>query len=198
MDIIQALIERKRANSFEKYKIDEKYLGLILHAATYAPSAGNLKPWEFVIVENEEVKRKIAKFSLNEEKIVQASILIVVCIDENKVELKYPEKKDEYILQDVGSVSTYIMLAAKGLGLDSDWVRVFDKEKISRLLELKENVIPYAIILLGKARDFQFEGELPFENISHKEKYSGKFEKGISEIFKEAINSALEKIKNKS
>ena len=197
MNVFQALIERRRASSFEKYKINEKYLGLILHAATFAPSAGNLKPWEFVIVEEEETKKKIAELSLKEEKIIQASTLIIVCMDLKKIGLRYPDKKEEYMLEDAGSVITYIMLAAKGLGLDSDWIRVFDKEKISRLLELGDDLIPCGIVLLGKGREFQFEGEIPFENISHKEKYGKKFERGISNLVREIFFSIFRRIKEK-
>ena len=177
MNVFEALFKRKRAESFREEEIEDRYIGVILHAATFAPSAGNLKPWEFIVVKDGKKKREIKKFALHEKKIEEASYLIIICIDMEKLRLKYGEKSKKYAEQDAASVITYMMVAAKGLGLDSDWIRNFDAEKISQLLKLPENLKVKGIVVVGKARDFQEEFELSFENVTHVEEYGKKFAK---------------------
>lgn len=185
MNVFEAMLKRRRAERFEDEKIEERYIGLILHAATHAPSAGNLKPWEFVVVKSKERKKEISEHALKEKKIEEAKYLIIVCVDMEKVGLKYGDRAEKFAEQDGASVITYILLAAKGLNLDSDWIRVFDEERISQILELPKNLKIKGIVAIGKGKEFQKEFELPFENVTHLEKYGGKeLEKTFLELKK--------------
>lgn len=190
MNVFEALLKRKRAKSFLDEEVEERYIGLILHAATHAPSAGNLKPWEFVVVRDEEIRKEIKKHALEEKKIEEAKYLIIVCIDIEKLRLRYGDKAEIFADQDGASAITYIILAAKGLNLDCDWIRVFNEERVSQILELPENLKIKGIVPIGKGKEFEEEFELPFENITHLEKYGGKeFKEGsiIREILKKHL-----------
>jgi nitroreductase len=195
MSIFDAIFERKRAESFSSEEVDDKLVGVILHAAAHAPSAGNLKPWEFIVVKKEETKKKISELALKETKLIEAPVLIVVCVDMDKIGLKYPEKMEKYALQDSSAVISYIMLTAKILDLDSDWIRVFDEEKISQLLKLPDNLKVAGIVPIGKGRSFQHESYIPFENITHLEEYGRKTFERIG--IKDVLSKILGKLKGK-
>lgn len=195
MSILSAIFERKRAESFLSEEVDDRLIGVILHAATHAPSAGNLKPWEFVVVKEGETKKRIAEFALKEKKLVEAPILIVVCVDMDKIGLRYAEEREKYALQDSSAVIAHIMLAAKALGLDSDWIRVFDAERISQLLKLPPNLRVAGIVPVGKGGSFQHEGSLPFENVTHLEEFGRKTFKGAA--VKDVLSRILKKTEGK-
>ncbi|MFQ9638832.1 MAG: nitroreductase family protein [Eisenbergiella sp.] len=54
--------------SIRKYKkgsvIPKEHIRLLLEAAMMAPSACNTRPWEFVVVESEEIQEKITAIHL--------------------------------------------------------------------------------------------------------------------------------------
>ena len=173
MNLVEAMLERKIPLSFEEKKIGEREIGFLLHCATHAPSAGEQKPWEFVVLQGKETREEVAKLALQDRRIVEASVAIVVCIDYEKLELRYAEKKEEYANQDVASVANYLLLAAKVLGYDAVWIRAFEKEKIQRLLNLPSRLLPKALVLVGKAKEFKSPSELWFQNVSHFETFEG-------------------------
>ncbi|RLF24853.1 MAG: nitroreductase family protein, partial [Thermoprotei archaeon] len=49
MDVFEAIRTRRSIRSFRPDPVREEDLVKILEAATWAPSAGNLQPWEFIV-----------------------------------------------------------------------------------------------------------------------------------------------------
>ncbi|KUK37664.1 MAG: Nitroreductase, partial [Thermodesulfobacterium commune] len=58
--VLEVIKNRRSIRSFKKDPIPEKDLRLILEAATWAPSAGNLQPWHFVVVRDPEIKKLLS------------------------------------------------------------------------------------------------------------------------------------------
>ena len=52
MDILQALLGRRSIRKYTSGVVDDDALAMILRAAMAAPSAGNERPWHFIIVRN--------------------------------------------------------------------------------------------------------------------------------------------------
>ena len=165
------LLEEKEVLSFdENFEVEERKIGFLLDFATHAPSAGNLKEWEFVVVKEKERKKEIAKGAFKDKRVLEASVVIVVCIDEDRLKLKYPEK-EIYGEQDAFLTAAYLAFAAKFLDLDFLILRNFDKEKITQLLELSSNLEPKALVLIGKGKEFFPIQSLNFKLITHLEKF---------------------------
>src|SRR3989304_3555310 len=116
MNIFQAITTRKSATKFLDKEVDQKFIGLMLHMATYAHSAGNMQEWEFVVVEDKKIREKLANAALKQKQVLDAPIDIVVCADLNKASSKY-EKRGEvfYAVQDTASAITNIILTANAL-----------------------------------------------------------------------------------
>lgn len=56
------LVRRQRAcRRFSTDPVDDDVVAAVLEAATYAPSAENTQPWEFVVVRDGEARRRIAE-----------------------------------------------------------------------------------------------------------------------------------------
>ena len=69
--------------SIRKYKkgtvIPKEHIHQMLEAAMMAPSACNTRPWEFVVVETEEIREQIMKSHPYTQMLKTASLAIVVC-----------------------------------------------------------------------------------------------------------------------
>ena len=57
MELAQAIEERKSIRTFKPDHVSREIIENILHLATKAPSAINLQPWEFTVVDGEEKER---------------------------------------------------------------------------------------------------------------------------------------------
>ncbi len=118
----------------------------ILGAARLAPSANNIQPWKFIVVRDEERKRKIAEFCMGQSFIAEAPVVIVAC------GLPTPSRIGGYstsTLVDVSIAVDHLTLAAAALGVGSCWIGAFDNIKLKRLLRVPEEVQIVAVIPLG-------------------------------------------------
>lgn len=77
----QAIFERRDTPSFDGTAIPDEDLKKILDAGLRAPSGFNMQPWRFIVVRDEEQKKKLRRASFNQAKVEEASVLIVACGD---------------------------------------------------------------------------------------------------------------------
>jgi nitroreductase len=79
--LTQAIAERRATPSFDGAPIPDADLKKILEAGLQAPSGYNIQPWRFVVVRNEDQKRRLRAASFNQAKVEEASAVIVACGD---------------------------------------------------------------------------------------------------------------------
>lgn len=73
--------ERRATPSFDGAPVPEKDVKQILSAGLSAPSGYNMQPWRFIVVQQEEQKRRLRAASYNQAKVEEASAVIVACGD---------------------------------------------------------------------------------------------------------------------
>jgi nitroreductase len=77
----QAIKERRATPSFEDVPIHNADLEKIIRAGLEAPSGYNLQPWRFVVVRDREQKKKLRQAAFGQQKVEEASAVIVACGD---------------------------------------------------------------------------------------------------------------------
>ncbi len=66
MELFDAIINRRTTNTaFVNKKISQEHLDLLVKMASHAPSHFNSQPWRFIVVEEEDCIKKIAKIAGN-------------------------------------------------------------------------------------------------------------------------------------
>ncbi|MEM7818794.1 MAG: nitroreductase family protein [Candidatus Aenigmatarchaeota archaeon] len=196
MNVFEAIFGRRSVRSFKKEEIDDRLIGLMLYCATQAPSAGNTQDWVFIVVKNEEIKRKLAKAALDQDFIVEAPVVVVVCSDLKKISLRYEERGERlYSIQDVAAATQNMLLAAYALGLSSCWVGAFDEEEVKFILELPEHIRPLAIIPVGYSEEKpEAPPRIPFENLTYLDRFGGKYQIEFKPL-ETYLREALKKLK---
>jgi len=150
VDIFEVFKARRSIRSFTKEDVSEEDLMKILEAARWAPSAGNIQPWEFVVIRRPEIKREIARAALNQTFIEEAPVVIVVCADGNRSGWVYGSRGvNLYCIQDTAAAIENMLLAACALGLGACWVGAFNEERVREILRIPRGMRPVAIIPLG-------------------------------------------------
>jgi len=171
LDVFEAIKNRRSVRAFINEPISEAKVRKLIDAARYAPSAGNIQPWEFVPVRDQEVKRGLCKAAGNQTFIEEAPVVIVVCANTSRSERGYGLRGvNLYCLQDTAAATQNILLAAHALGLATCWVGAFSEEEVIKVLNIPKSVRPVAIIPVGHpARKPKVRLRRPLNEIIHHE-----------------------------
>ena len=150
MKVLEAIKGRRSIRAFKSQNVSEEIIEKIVDAARWAPSAGNIQPWEFIIVRRPETKRRLAEAALGETFIEEAPVVIVVCANEDRSSQGYGIRgKTLYCIQDTAAAIQNIHLTAYSLGLGTCWVGAFREEKAREILKIPQGIRPVAIIPVG-------------------------------------------------
>ena len=136
--------------------VEQEKLMRIIEAGRLAPSACNAQPWHFIIVDDPELKNKVADATAT--KILglnhftkQAPVHIVIV--EEKVNFSSgfgTMVKDKYFAHvDIGIAAAHMTLAAASEGLGSCMLGWFDEPKMRSLLNIPSNRRVLLDIIVG-------------------------------------------------
>lgn len=147
METIQTIINRRSIRKYKSLKIEEGKINSLIKAAMYAPSAMNLQPWHFIVINSENVIAETVKSVPHAEMIKQSHNAILVCGDSSV------EKNESWLIQNCSAAVQNILLAAYDLGLGSCWIAVHGMNDVVKNLQkqfkLPVGIIPIALIALG-------------------------------------------------
>jgi len=154
LDVFEAIMKRRSVRAYTSEEVSEEEVEKLIEAARWAPSAGNIQPWEFVIVKNAETKRRLAEAALHQTFIEEAPVVIVVCANVERSSWGYGSRGTNlYCLQDTAAATENILLAAQALGLATCWVGAFHEDAAAKVINTPRNVRPVAIIPVGRAAE---------------------------------------------
>jgi len=173
LDLFEAIKSRRSVRAFTRQEVSKEEVEKLIDAARWAPSAGNIQPWEFIVVRKPEIKRKLSVAALRQTFIEKAPVVIVVCANQIRSGRGYGARGvNLYCLQDTAAATQNIHLAATALGLATCWVGAFKEEEAKKTLNLPEGVRPVAIIPVGHpARKSMARSRRPLSEIIHYETY---------------------------
>jgi nitroreductase len=173
VDLLEAIKGRRSIRSFKSDEVTQREVDLLIEAATHAPSAGNIQPWEFTIIKTPEMKKRLVEAAYGQSFIEEASIVIVVCANEDRSSQRYGDRgKTLYCLQDSAAAIQNMLLTAYSLGLGSCWIGAFKEDEVRAVLNVPAGVKPVAMIPIGHpARIASSRQKRTMEQIVHYEKY---------------------------
>jgi nitroreductase len=158
LKVLEQIENRRSVRKYLSRKVEEHMLLQILESARLAPSGSNTQPWNYIIVESEETKEKIAAADHNQMWMMTAPVFIVCVadircrIDERKdirLDESSPEPELKLIIRDTAISIEHILLEAERLGLGACWTAWFRQEDIRPILNIPEDKYVCGVITLG-------------------------------------------------
>jgi nitroreductase len=173
MDVFEAVKRRRSVRAFKKDDVASEDVEKLIDAAVWAPSAGNIQPWEFVIIRKPDIKKRLAAAAWEQAFIEQAAVVIVVCANENRSSKRYGDRgKSLYCIQDTAAAVQNIHLAAYSLGLGTCWVGAFKEQEVGRILNVPQGIRPVAIVPVGYAAELASpRSKRPMDEVVHYETF---------------------------
>jgi len=174
MDVLEAIKGRRSIRSFKSDKVSAQLVEILVDAAQQAPSAGNVQPWEFIIIREPKTKKELVHAALDQTFIAEAPVIIVVCANEKLAAKRYGTRgRTLYCVQDTAAAIQNILLAAYSLGLGTCWIGAFDEEETREILRIPQDVRPVAIVPVGYPAESPYpRTRRPSSQLVHHERFN--------------------------
>lgn len=148
MTELDFIFSRRSIRRFTAEKVSDDQVKVLLEAAMAAPTAMNLQPWHFLVIDD-PVKladlRKVLPFGK-----MQVPLAISVCGNLGSVKKLVTER---FWVQDCSAATQNLLLAANALGLGAVWCGVHPinrlESSLRTILNLPETVIPLNLVYVG-------------------------------------------------
>ena len=141
MEVFDAIRTRRSIRKYKSEPIPDKKLRTILEAARLAPSAANRQPWRFVVIQDVDRKKALAKVA-NNQTFFNDAAAIIVAIGDPEVSARWYEKDPMIALE-------HIVLAATALGYGTCWIGAFDEDALKHLLKIPAEMKVIALLPIG-------------------------------------------------
>jgi nitroreductase len=184
LNVRDAALQRRSIRDFDPQPIPREELDGILGVVRLAPSAFNVQPWRFVVVETPGLKAQLAAAAFNQRQVSSAPAVIVLysdmqdalsTIDEvihpgmNAVQRattrqtilrsfqgQSPEQREAWGAAQAHIALGYLLLAAEAHGYQTSPMAGFDGDAVKRLLNLPEHARVPALVAIGRGTEEGF------------------------------------------
>ena len=150
MDFRELVLSRKSVRGYDGSKpVPNEVLTRILDAGRFAPSAKNLQPWKFLVIQSPEMLDTVRP-CYEREWFRQAPVILVVKGDRNAAWVRSSDSWNS-LETDLAIAMDHIVLAAQAEGIATCWISAFDPVLLHKVLHLTPDEDIFAITPLGYA-----------------------------------------------
>lgn len=140
------ILKRKSIREFKDIKITEQQITSLLQAGMQAPSAKNQQPWDFIVVDDQDILQHLSTMHKGSWPLKTAPLAIIPVLRES-------DKSPLMTVQDISASVENILLEAVNLNLGAVWIGVYPLperiEHISKVFDFPKENTPFAIIAIG-------------------------------------------------
>ncbi|MCR4433959.1 MAG: nitroreductase family protein [Caldiserica bacterium] len=163
MELFEAIKTRRSIRAFSNEPISQEILSELVNAGVWAPSAGNMQAWRFIIITDSNQIEKIK--NLSPGIFGKPKAVIAVCSDFDEATKKSGLQGERFAIIDASMAAENILLAAHDKGLGACVIGSFHELALQRLLNLPPNIKPILLIILGFPAETPKPPKRKFEEI---------------------------------
>lgn len=182
-EVYQTIFGRRDIRKFKTDPIPDEALVRIITAAHHGPSVGFMQPWNFILIRDPEVKRRIHDsfvrenqiasehyeedrknlyLSLKLEGILESPVNLCVTYDRSRLG---PHQIGRNSMPEMGVYSVCcaiqnLWLAARSEGIGVGWVSILGRDDLRTILGIPLNILPVGYFCVGYPQEFPEEPEL--------------------------------------
>lgn len=148
MKTMEAIMTRRSIRAFKDAPVRDEQVKTLLEAAMNAPSAGDGRPWHFVVT-TDRAKLDALADAVDEgnDMFKQAQAAVLICLDESL------EGFEGFGSQDCSCAAQNLQLAAHDMGLGTVWIAIINVPPrvagCRAVFGVPEKITPFALFPLG-------------------------------------------------
>ncbi len=140
MEVLEAIRTRRSIRRYKKELVSPELIEKLLDAGRWAPSSSNSQPWEFIVITDPEIKKRISRSFVIGSFLPEAPLAIAVVV--NPWRTACP-------VQD-GTLAAYaIWLTAHALGRGACWINPNVSGIIKRILGIPATKKLICVLSIG-------------------------------------------------
>ena len=126
MDVFECVSTLSSVRSFIKKEVPDYIIMKVMESGRLAPSAHNDQPWEFILIKDKKVLKKLEQFCISGRFVTQAGFAVVILTD----------KSSKWFQIDTTRAAQNMALTAWSLDLGTCWIGRLDTEGLMSLLNI--------------------------------------------------------------
>jgi nitroreductase len=149
---------RQSVRSYQERPVEPEKLQAIVESVRVAPSASNAQPWTLIVVDEPQLKDKVARATFSStisfnRFAPEAPVIAVLTVERTKAITQIGGwlKQRDFSLIDIGIAAEHFCLQAADLGLGTCMIGWFDEKVIKQLLNIPRSTRVALLITLGYA-----------------------------------------------
>ena len=173
-ELMREILKRRSIRDFSSEEIPDMVIKNVLKTAMAAPSGANKQPWKFVVVKDENIKRKIRIAAEEEEKkfyeqratedwlkdlnkfgtdwnkpFLEVAPALIIVFRQSYDYSERGKRKNYYVNESVGIACGFLLMALQNAGLVSLTHTPSPMGFLERILERPKNEKAYLLIPIG-------------------------------------------------
>ncbi len=156
MSLMELFRKRRSVRNYSDRPVPREDILKCLEAARLAPSACNSQPWHFIVIDEPELRKRVADrifsglYAMNHF-AKEAPVLVAVITEKMKflAALGSQVRDTRYCLVDLGIATEHLVLQAEALGIGSCWIGWFDEKALRGILKVPQDKKIDIVISLG-------------------------------------------------
>jgi nitroreductase len=156
MGLSEIILKRRSTRKFLDRPVEREKIEACLEAARLAPSAENVQPWRFIIVDDPQLRERLGEAAFSGiyrtcRFATRAPVVVIILAQPDVVANKLGKavQGTQYYLLDIGIAGEHFVLAATEMGLGTCWIGWFSKRGVRKLLSIPRKYDAVAMIALG-------------------------------------------------
>jgi nitroreductase len=156
MSLLDLIKHRKSIRDFIDRPVERKKIMLCIEAARLAPSASNSQPWKFIIVDDQDIKKRLCDNAFGATQFFnsfakKAPVIVVIVSEKDKLLTRIGGRLrgTDYHLIDIGIAGEHFVLQAEEQGLGTCWMGWFDEEAVKSTLNVPKDKKIDVLLALG-------------------------------------------------
>ena len=169
--VYRAIHSRRDVRHFRPEPIPDDALARVIQAAHHGPSVGFMQPWDFILIQDQEVRQQVRALFLQErqaascffeeprrshylslklEGILDAPVNLCITCDPTRGEVVLGRNAaPETDVYSTCCAVQNLWLAARSEGIGVGWVSILKLPQLRKILGIPHHIIPVAYLCLG-------------------------------------------------
>jgi nitroreductase len=169
--MIEMLFNRRSVRLYTDAPVEKQKVEVLVQALLLAPSSRSIRPWEFIIVDDEGILKKLSRAKKHGSSFLKnAPLGIVVTADKTK---------SDVWIEDASIATVMVQLAAESMGLGSCWIQIRERmhdgnttseNYVRSVLGIPDEYAVESMVGIGypeEQKNGYREADLHFEKVHH-------------------------------